>query len=402
MADVTVLEGVRKDFPFFARGLVYLDSSSTSQKPKIVLEGVKKFYETSNANVHRGMYSLSEESTEAYELARKKVADFIGASPKEIVFVRNATEAINLVALSWGNSNISKDDSVLLTEMEHHSNIVPWQLLSARTGANLSFAPINEHGELDVNSVSHLLKQNPKLFAFTHISNVLGTVNPAKELIAEAHKSGCLVLLDAAQSVPHMPVNVKELDCDFMVFSGHKMYAPFGVGVLYAKRELLEKMEPIFGGGDMIKKVSFDGSSWNDVPWKFEAGTPNVAGAVGLGLAVDYLNSLGMENIWKHEQDLTKYAFDKMKKDEHVRIYGPELRAGVISFNFGDMHSHDVSTVLDQFKVCVRSGHHCAQPLMERLNIASASRISFGVYNTKEDVDAFIVALQKARKVFRL
>jgi len=404
MVGITILDAVRvrKDFPFFARGMVYLDSAATTQKPKIVLDAMRKFYETSNANVHRGVYSLAEEATQAYEGARKKIADFIGAHPREIVFVRNATEAINLVAQSWGAVNVGSGDVILLTEMEHHSNIVPWQMLAKRTGAKISYLPINEHGELDKNAILHALKQKPKLFAFTHISNVLGTINPVKELIEEARRNGVPVLLDASQSVPHMPVNVKDLDCDFMVFSGHKMYAPFGVGVLYAKRELLEKMEPVLGGGDMIKEVTFEGASWNEVPWKFEAGTPNVSGVVGLGAAVDYMKFLGMENVWKHEQELVQYAYDKMKNDKHIRIYGPGNRAGVISFNLGDMHAHDVSTVLDQQNVCVRSGHHCAQPLMERLGVPATVRISFAAYNTKEDVDAFLTALQKAKKVFRL
>ncbi len=404
MAGITVLDAarVRKDFPFFARGLIYLDSAATTHKPAMVLDAMRKFYEQSNANVHRGIYSLTEEATQAYEGARKKIAAFIGASPREIVFVRNATEAINLVAQSWGGVNVGKDDAILLTEMEHHSNIVPWQMLAKKAQAKVSYVPITEIGELHKNSALHALKQKPKIFAFTHVSNVLGTINPAKELVAEAHKEGVPVLIDASQSVPHMPVNVKDLDCDFMVFSGHKMFGPFGVGVLYAKRELLEKMEPVQGGGDMIKQVTFEGASWNEVPWKFEAGTPNVAGVVGLGSAVDYLRSLGMENVWKHEQELVKYAYDKMKKDDVITIYGPENRGGVISFNLGDMHAHDVSTVLDQLQVCVRSGHHCAQPLMERLGVSATARISFGPYNTKEDVDAFLAALQKAKKVFRL
>jgi len=403
MANVSILDAarVRKDFPFFARGMVYLDSAATTHKPTMVLDAVRKFYEISNANVHRGVHSLAEEATQAYEGSRKKVAEFIGAHPREIVFVRNATEGINLVAQSWGAA-LCKGDTILLTEMEHHSNIVPWQMLAKRTGAKISYIPINEHGELDKNAVLHALKQKPKLLAFMHVSNVLGTVNPAKEIIAEARRNGVTVLVDASQSVPHMPVNVKELDCDFMVFSGHKMLAPFGIGVLYGRRELLEKMEPVLGGGDMIKEVTFEGATWNDVPWKFEAGTPNVAGAVGLGAAVDYLKSLGMDNVWKHEQELVTYAYDKMKKDDVIMLYGPEQRGGVISFNLGDMHAHDVSTVLDHQNICVRSGHHCAQPLMERLGVAATVRISFGPYNTKEDVDAFLAALQKAKKVFRL
>jgi cysteine desulfurase/selenocysteine lyase len=400
MSNIT-LQGIRKDFPFFKRNLVYLDSAATTQKPLVVLDAMRKYYETTNANVHRGVYSLAEEATQAYEGARKKVANFIGASAREIVFVRNATEAINLVAQSWGSMNIHAGDVILLTEMEHHSNIVPWQMLAKRTGAKIEYLPITEHGELDWNSAVHSLKQKPKILALTHISNVLGTINPVKELVTEAHKSGVPVLLDASQSVPHMPVSVKDLDVDFLVFSGHKMLGPF-VGVLYGKRDLLENMEPMFGGGDMIKEVTFEGSSWNEVPWKFEAGTPGIAGAVGLGAAIDYLQSIGMADIWKHEQGLVKYAYEKLSQDKHVFLYGPQNRAGVISFNLGDMHAHDVSTVLDQQGVCVRSGHHCAQPLMERLNVPATVRISFGPYNTKEDVDAFLTALQKAKKVFRL
>jgi cysteine desulfurase/selenocysteine lyase len=400
MSNIT-LQGIRKDFPFFKRNLVYLDSAATTQKPLVVLDAMRKYYETTNANVHRGVYSLAEEATQAYEGARKKVANFIGASAREIVFVRNATEAINLVAQSWGSLNIQKGDVILLTEMEHHSNIVPWQMLAKRTGAKISYLPITEHGELDWNSAVHALNQKPKILALTHISNVLGTINPVKEIISEAHKNGVPVLLDASQSVPHMTVSVKDLDVDFLVFSGHKMLGPF-VGVLYGKRDLLEKMEPMLGGGDMIKEVTFEGASWNEVPWKFEAGTPGIAGAVGLGAAIDYLQSIGMERIWNHEQELVKYAYETLSRDKHVFLYGPQKRAGVISFNLGDMHAHDVSTVLDQQGVCVRSGHHCAQPLMERLDVPATVRISFGPYNTKEDVDAFLNALQKAKKVFRL
>lgn len=400
--DKITLIGARNDFPFFKRNVLYLDSAATTQRPRQVLEAVQKFYEKSNSNVHRGVNSIAEEATVAYEQSREKVAKFIGAAPKEIVFLRNATEAINLVAQSWGQTNIKQGDTILLTEMEHHSNIVPWQMLANKVGAKLEFVPITETGELDWNAAVHLLKQKPKIFAFMHVSNVLGTVNPAEKLIAEAHKNGVVVLLDAAQSVPHMPVDVKSLDCDFLAFSGHKMYAPFGIGVLFGKKDLLEKMEPFLGGGDMIKSVSFEESVWNDVPWKFEAGTPNVAGAVGLGAAVDYLQALGMANVFKHESELVDYAFSKMKSDALIHIYGPEKRAGVVSFNLGDMHAHDVSTVLDQNGICVRSGHHCAQPLMSKLDVPAAVRVSFGVYNTKEDVDKFLSAIEKCKKVFRL
>ena len=400
MKTITIMD-LRKDFPFFERGLIYLDTASTSQKPKIVLDALQMAYERFNANVHRGVYSLAEEATQLYEGARKKIAGFIKANAREIVFVRNATEAINLVAQSWGAENVQAGETILLTEMEHHSNIVPWQMLAKEQGAKISYVPITKDGQLDFTAAKHLLSHKPKLFAFTHVSNVLGTINPAKELITEAHKNGVLVLVDASQSVPHMPVDVKDLDCDFLVFSGHKMLAPH-VGVLYAKKELLEKMPPLFGGGDMIKEVTFDGATWNEVPWKFEAGTPNVAGTIALGAAVDYLQNIGMANIQAHENELTQYALEQLRKNPNIVIYGPEHRAGVVSFNLGDMHAHDVSTVLDSYGICVRSGHHCAQPLMNKLGIAACARISFGPYNTKEDVDAFISALEKAGKVFHL
>ena len=383
------------------RKLVYLDSAATAQKPKKFIDSVKNYYENNNSNVHRGVYNLAEETTGLYESAREKVAKFIGANGKEIVFVRNATEAINIVAKSWGAKNIRKGDIILLTQMEHHSNIVPWQMLAKAKGAKLVYVPITKEGELDRKEFSRLIAKKPKLFAFTHVSNVLGTVNPAKELIDEAHKNGVTVLVDACQSVPHMKVDVKNLGADFLVFSGHKLYASF-VGVLYAKRELLENMEPVFGGGEMIKEVTFSGASWNDVPYKFEAGTPNIEGAISLGVAIDYLNKIGMAKIAANEKKLIDYCYSELKKNPLVTIYGPKKRAGVISFNFGDMHAHDVSSVLDEQGVCVRSGHHCAQPLMSVLNIPACARVSVGIYTTKNDIDEFLIALNKAKVVFRL
>lgn len=402
MTNVTMLDGekVRKEFPFFKTKRVYLDTAATAQKPQAVIDAITNTYKK-YANVHRGAYELAEELSEKYESARKTIAKFINALPKEIVFVRNATEAINLVARSWGEANISKGDTILLTEMEHHSNLVPWQMLAEKTGAIVKYVPITESGELDWNAAAHELKQKPKLFAFTHISNVLGTVNPAKELIAEAHKYDVPVLLDACQSVPHMLVNVRSLNADFLVFSGHKMYGP-EVGVLYAKQHILEEMPPFLGGGDMIKGVTFDGFTTNEVPWKFEAGTPNIAGAIGLAAAVDFLEAIGMEKVWAHEQALVEYALARLKENELVTVYGPEQRAGVMSFNFGDMHAHDVSTVLDHVNVSARSGHHCAQPLMTKLSVPATVRISFGVYTTKEDIDVFLAGLVKAKEVFRL
>jgi len=392
---------VRKDFAFFEQGLIYLDSAATSQKPRVVLNAMVDFYEKSNANVHRGVYRLAERATQLYENARKAVADFIGADAREIVFVRNATEAINLVARTFGNAVVGKNDTILLTEMEHHSNIVPWQMLAKSKGARLSFVPITESGVIDVSALRHALSKKPKIFAFTHVSNVLGAINPAKEFVKEAHTFGVPVLVDASQSVPSMPVNVKDLDCDFLVFSGHKMLGPH-IGVLYGKRELLEKMEPFLGGGDMIKEVDFESSTYNDVPWKFEAGTVDVPSAVGLAAAIEYLKSLGMENVRCHEVALAQYAYDQLKKDPLITVYGPKERLNLVSFNVGDMHGHDVSTLLDQYGVCARSGHHCAHPLMKRLGIPASVRVSFGPYNTLKDVDLFLEALHKAKKVFGL
>lgn len=392
---------VKNDFPFFKKKLVYLDSAATAQKPKVVIDAVKNYYESHNANVHRGVYSLGEEATQLYESARGKVAKFIGADKNEVVFVRNATEAINVVARSWGAANVKKGDVIILTQMEHHSNIVPWQMLAKARGAKLVYVPITKDGELDRAEFSRLVSKKPKIFAFTHVSNVLGTINPAKELIAEAKKYGVTTLVDACQSVPHMKVDVKSLDADFLVFSGHKLYAPF-VGVLYGKKELLERMEPVLGGGDMIKEVTFAGAKWNDVPYKFEAGTPNIEGTIGLGVAIDYINKVGMSKIAAHEKKLIDYCYSQLKKNPLVEVYGPKKRAGVVSFNFGDMHAHDVSSVLDEQGVCVRSGHHCAQPLMSVLKIPACARISVGVYTTKDDIDKFLNALKTAKEVFRL
>ncbi len=397
---------VRQDFPIlqtFIRGkpLVYLDSAATSQKPKTVLDAVDAYYKTTNANVHRGLHTLSAQATEAYENARQKIASFIDAENKEIIFVRNATEGINLVAQCL-RKNIQKGDLLVSTVMEHHSNIVPWQLLAQQTGATLAFIPITKEGLLDMEKARELFQKKPKIVTFTHVSNVLGTINPVQELTRLAHETGALVVVDAAQSVPHLPVDVKTIDCDFLVFSGHKMLGPTGIGVLYGKKELLEALPPFLGGGDMIKEVHLDQSTWNDIPWKFEAGTPDIAGAVGLGAAIDYLSALGMEHVQRHEQEIIHYAWEKMKKIKDVILYGPEERAGVIAFNLGDIHPHDLTSVLDDEGIAIRSGHHCAQPLMDVVGVVATARISVSVYTTKEDIDAFLAALEKARKVFRL
>ena len=405
------ITAIRDDFPILARSvheksLVYLDSAASSQKPRAVLETMSVYYETYNANVHRGVYQISEEATAAMEKARVKVARFINArQSKQVIFTRNTSEGINLVAYSWGSTNIHSGDLIVLTEMEHHSNLVPWQLLAQRTGARLEFIPIDENGQLRLDVYAQLLQQQPKLVAFTHMSNVLGTINPAREMIAQAHEVGAITLVDAAQSVPHLPVDVQALDADFLCFSGHKMLGPTGIGVLYGKRDLLEAMPPFMGGGDMIRTVGLRESTWNDLPWKFEAGTPAIAEAIGLGAAVDYLNALGMEHVQQHEQEITRYAMEQLQKVPGLTIYGPEAnkRGGVISFTLGDIHPHDLASILDQEAgVAVRAGHHCAQPLMERLGLMATARASFYIYTIEEEVDALVQGLHHAIDIFQL
>ena len=389
---------IRKDFPILSRQvhghpLVYLDSTASSQKPYAVIEAMSTYYETTHANVHRGVYEISEEATTRMEKARVKVARFINArQSKQVIFTRNTTESINLVAYSWGNTNISAGDRIVLTELEHHSNLVPWQLLAQRTGARLEFVPITDDGLL-------------RLDIYEHMSNVLGTINPAQEMIAQAHAVGATVVLDAAQSVPHLPVDVQALDADFLCFSAHKMLGPTGVGVLYGKRDLLEAMPPFMGGGDMIRTVGLQKSTWNDLPWKFEAGTPAIAEAIGLGAAVDYLNALGMEQVHQHEQAITAYAIEQLRQVPGLTIYGPDVaqRGGVISFTLADIHPHDLASILDQeVGVAVRAGHHCAQPLMERLGLAATARASFYVYTVPEDIDVLVQGLHKALEIFNL
>ncbi len=412
-ADYTVRKAkdIRKDFPILSRQvhgkpLVYLDSTASSQKPRAVIDAMSEYYQTTHANVHRGVYEISEEATARMEKARVKVARFIHARQgKQVIFTRNTTESINLVAYSWGDANITAGDLIVLTEMEHHSNLVPWQLLAQRKGARLEFVPVTDDGLLRLDIYEQLLQQQPKLVAFTHMSNVLGTINPAQQMIAQAHAVGAVVLLDAAQSVPHLPVDVQALDVDFLCFSGHKMLGPTGIGVLYGKRNLLEAMPPFMGGGDMIRKVGLRESSWNDLPWKFEAGTPSIAEAIGLGVAVDYLNALGMENVLWHEQELTQYAMERLQTIPGLTIYGPraEQRGGVLSFTLGDIHPHDLASILDQEAgVAVRAGHHCAQPLMERFNLSATARASFYVYTIPEEIDVLVQGLHKAIEIFRL
>jgi cysteine desulfurase / selenocysteine lyase len=402
---------IRNDFPILSRQvhgkpLVYLDSAASSQKPDAVIDAMSIYYRTYHANVHRGVYQISEEATAAMEKARVKVARFINArQSKQVIFTRNTTESINLVAYSWGNANIHAGDLVVLTEMEHHSNLIPWQLLAQRTGARLEFIPVTDDGLLRLDVYEQLLQQQPKLVAFTHMSNVLGTINPAKQMVAQAHAAGATVLVDGAQSVPHLPVDVQELDVDFLCFSGHKMLGPTGIGVLYGKRDLLEAMPPFLSGSIMIRKVSLREASWSDLPWKFEPGTSAIAEAIGQGVAVDYLTELGMENVQRHEQEITGYAMEQLRSVPGLTIYGPEAaqRGGVISFTLGDIHPHDLASILDQeMGIAIRAGHHCAQPLMERFGLAATARASFYVYTIQEEIDVLAQGLHKALQIFNL
>lgn len=404
-------EDIRQDFPILSRlvhgkPLVYLDSTASSQKPTAVIEAMSAYYETTHANVHRGVYEISEEATARMEKARVKVARFINArQSKQVIFTRNTTESINLVAYSWGNANIHTSDLIVLTELEHHSNLVPWQLLAQRTGARLEFVPISDDGLLRLDVYAELLTQQPKLVAFTNMSNVLGTITPAQQMIAQAHAAGAITLVDAAQSVPHLPVDVQALDADFLCFSSHKMLGPTGIGVLYGKRDLLEAMPPFMGGGDMIRTVGLRESTWNDLPWKFEAGTPAIAEAIGLGAAVDYLNALGMKQVAAHEQEITAYAMERLQQVPELTIYGPQAsqRGGVISFTLADIHPHDLASILDQEAgVAIRAGHHCAQPLMERFGLSATARASFYVYTIKQDIDTLVQGLHKALEIFHL
>jgi cysteine desulfurase / selenocysteine lyase len=401
---------IRQDFPLLAREvhgrpLVYLDSTASSQKPNAVIEAMTTYYQSYNANVHRGVYEISEEATAAMEKARMKVARFIHArQSKQVIFTRNTTESINLVAYSWGGTNLSAGDLIILTEMEHHSNLVPWQLLAQRTGARLEFVPVSDDGLLRLDVYEQLLKQQPKLVAFTHMSNVLGTINPAQEMISQAHAAGAIVLLDAAQSVPHLPVDVQALDVDFFCFSAHKMLGPTGIGVLYGKKALLESMPPFMGGGEMIRTVHLRESTWNDLPWKFEAGTPAIAEAIGFGAAINYLSSLSMAWVRQHEREITAYALEQLQQIPGLTIYGPndiDMRGGVISFNLGEIHPHDLASILDQeVGVAIRAGHHCAQPLMERYNLAATARASFYIYTLPEEIDMLVKGLHKALQIF--
>ena len=397
--------GIRNDFPILRENkIAYLDSGATTQRPIQVLDKVENFYKSENANPHRGAYKLSIQATEVYENARQKVADFINApSARNIVFTRNATESLNLLAYSYGLNNVKKDDKIVLSIMEHHSNLVPWQMVCQKNGAKLEYMYTNSNGELTTEEIDKKIVPGVKIVGITQVSNVLGTINPIKEIIKKAHSVGAIVIVDGSQSVPHMKVDVQELDADFLVFSGHKMLSPFGIGVLYGKKNLLDSMTPFLFGGDMIEYVYEQETIFAEVPTKFEAGTQNVGGAVGISAAIDYLKNIGMENIEKIEKELTKYAYEELSKLDFITLYGPkdlQKRSGVFSFNVNGVHPHDVASVLDSQDVCVRSGNHCAQPLLRYMNLDSTCRASLYVYNTKEDIDRLVKALIKTRDVF--
>lgn len=410
-ADVLKIEEIRQDFPVFSRQvrpgvpLVYLDSAATSQKPRQVIQSMADFMERSNANIHRGIHTLAEEATHKYETARVKIAEFINApSPRQVIFTRNTTESINLVAYSWGRHHLRSRDIVVLTEMEHHSNLVPWHMLAEELDIQLEFIQVTSSGLLDLDEYRNLLKKGPRLVSFTHMSNVLGTINPAREIIRLAHEVGAVTLLDGAQSIPHFPVDVQDLNADFLAFSGHKMCGPTGIGVLYGRKEYLETMPPFLGGGDMIKRVYLRSFKANELPYKFEAGTPAIVEAVGLGAAVDYLQNVGLELIHQHEQNIIAYTLERLEEIPGVTVFGPEAKekGGVASFVLKGVHAHDVAQILDQDGVAVRAGHHCAMPLHDKFDVPATARASFYLYNTVSEVDKLVNAIYKVKKIFRI
>ena len=403
------VQTIRKDFPLLkqtmhGKPLAYLDNAATSQKPSAVIRALDDYYEHYNANVHRGIYEISEKATARYEEARDKIARFIGAFDRhEVIFTRNATEALNLVAHAWGDKQVQRGDIILLSEMEHHSNLVPWQLLQQRVGARLEFMRVHATGLLDLDDLDRWLAAGAKLVSVTMMSNVLGTITPISEIARRVHDHGALLLVDGAQGVAHLGADVAKLGCDFLAFSGHKMCGPTGIGVLWGRRELLERMDPFLGGGEMISKVEYRSATWNDIPWKFEAGTPSIAQAIGLGAAVDYLQSIGLEAIHAHEQDLVEYAWKQLHESfSGIQIFGPPPweRGGLISFTFDHMHPHDIATVLDQEGVAIRAGHHCAMPWHNKMGISATARASFYLYNTREEVDRLVAGLKKCEEFF--
>lgn len=405
MANYDVYE-VRKQFPIFDQEvngypLIYLDSAATSHKPIPVIEEISRYYRSYNSNVHRGVHTLGNYATEGYEGAREKVRQFINAkSTKEIIFTRGTTTALNIIASSYAREVCSEGDEIVITPMEHHSNLIPWQMVAKHTGAQLKYIDLNEDGSLNMEDAKQKITTNTKVVSCAHASNVLGTINPIKELAALAHKNGAVMVVDGAQSTPHMKVDVQDLGADFYTFSGHKMCAPTGIGVLYGKRELLEKMEPTEYGGEMIDTVGLYESTWKELPYKFEGGTPIIAGAIGLKAAIEFLEDIGLDNIAKHEHQLAEYALERLAHIEGFKLYGPKERVGLVTFNLDDVHPHDLATVLDSYGIAVRAGHHCAQPLMKWLNVSATARASFYLYNTKEDIDTLVEGLQKTKEYF--
>jgi cysteine desulfurase/selenocysteine lyase len=395
---------IRKDFPIFETGIAYLDSANTSQRPRQVTGAMMDYFEKFNSNIHRAAYRIAEEATVRYEATREKVRDFINASStREIIYTRGTTEAINLVAYSWGRKHIKKGDLIILTILDHHSNIVPWQILAASSGATIEYVDIDDRGELRLDQFHELLERSPKLVAFGQVSNALGTINPAKEMVAAAKLAGATVLVDGAQGAPHHGVDVRAMGCDFYAFSGHKMLGPTGAGILYGRRELLEAMDPFMSGGDMIKTVRIEGTTYHELPWKFEAGTQAIAEVIGLGAAVDYLSALGMDAVRAHELEITDYAYEALSYIEGLTLYGPppSRRAGVISFSLEGIHPHDLATIADRDQVCVRAGHHCAMPLMTRLGVAATARASFYMYTQKDEVDRLVGSIKEAQRIFK-
>ncbi|MGP4064687.1 cysteine desulfurase [Oceanobacillus sp. M65] len=400
------LHAIRQEFPILdqevnGHPLVYLDSSATSQKPKSVIEALDTYYRQDNSNVHRGVHTLGTRATDKYEGAREKVRKFINAeTTKQVIFTRGTTTAINTVAYSYGRANLTEGDEIVITPMEHHSNIIPWQQAAKATGATLKYIPLQSDGTISLEDAANTITANTKIVAISHVSNVLGTVNPIKQIAELAHKHDAIIVVDGAQGAPHMKIDVQDLNCDFYAFSGHKMCAPTGIGVLFGRKNLLENMEPFEFGGEMIDFVNLYDSTWKELPWKFEGGTPIIAGAIGLGAAIDFLNEVGMDNITEHEQSIVSYAMEKLSTMDGITIFGPEERAGLITFNLDDVHPHDTATVLDAEGIAVRAGHHCAQPLMRWLEVTATARASFYLYNTKEDVDRLVDGLLKTKEYF--
>lgn len=395
---------IKKDFPIFSNNnrLIYFDSASTAQKPQKVIDSISSFYSTSNANVHRALYSIGEAATDSYENVREKIKNFLDVPDShEIIFTKGTTESINLVSNAWGRKNLNSKHSVVVTEMEHHANLVPWQIITEETGSKLNYIPIDENGNLKIDMLENIIDQDTKMIAMVHQSNVFGTINPISKFIQKAKEIGAISLIDGAQSVPHLKVSIKQIDCDFFVFSGHKIVGPTGVGVLIGRKDILEKMDPFMGGGVMIDEVNMKKSSWNQIPLKFEAGTPNIAQVIGLGSAIDYISNIGLEDIYNHEQQLLRHCLGRLKEINNIQIYGDYKNSGgIITFNINGIHPHDLAKFLDTDNICIRAGHHCAQPIMNKLGVSSTARVSFYIYNDIEEIDLLIESIKKTVKIF--